>query len=226
MGKVDFKTLDRTLYRAPTGDFVLLQVPSLPFVMVDGRGDPNTAIAYAEAVRWLYSVSYALKFALKAVGQDHVVAPLEGLWSAEDPGSFVARRKDEWTWTLMIRTPDAVDTPRFAAATEKVRAKLGAPPSSLRLQRLEEGLCLQTLHVGPYEDEGPTLARLHQEVMPSLGYTFAGPHHEIYLSDPRKTAPSRLKTLLRQPVRAVEADEPPVDAPARRARTSSLHQNR
>ncbi len=175
--------------------------------MVDGRGDPNTAPAYAQAVQWLYSVSYALKFALKAEGRDYVVPPLEALWSADDPASFVARRKDEWAWTVMIRTPEDIRPAQWQAAISKARAKLGDAPPSLRHERLAEGPSLQTLHLGAYDDEGPVLAHLHDEVMPALGYTFAGPHHEIYLSDPRRTEAARLKTVLRQPVRPIEPDE-------------------
>ncbi|MDA5339605.1 GyrI-like domain-containing protein [Stenotrophomonas maltophilia] len=207
MDKIDFRKRDRALYQPPAGRFVPVDVPPLPYVMVDGRGDPNTAPAYAQAVQWLYSVSYALKFALKAEGRDYVVPPLEALWSADDPASFVARRKDEWAWTVMIRTPEDIRPAQWQAAISKARAKLGDAPPSLRHERLAEGLSLQTLHVGAYDDEGPVLAHLHDEVMPALGYTFAGPHHEIYLSDPRRTEAARLKTVLRQPVRPIGPDE-------------------
>ncbi len=201
MDKIDFKKRDRALYQPPAGHFVPVQVPPLPYLMADGRGDPNTAPAYLQAVQWLYAVSYALKFALKADGQDYVVPPLEALWTAEDPASFVARRKDEWVWTVMIRTPGGFSPEQLEAALGKARKKLGEAPASLRHETLEEGLCLQTLHVGAYDDEGPILAHLHDELMPALGYAFAGPHHEIYLSDPRRTEAARLKTVLRQPVR-------------------------
>ncbi|UQA71661.1 GyrI-like domain-containing protein [Stenotrophomonas maltophilia] len=201
MDKIDFKKRDRALYQPPVGRFVTVDVPPLPYVMVDGHGDPNTAPAYLQAVQWLYSVSYALKFALKAMGQDYVVPPLEALWSAGDPSSFVARRKDEWRWTVMIRTPNGISPEQWEAAIANAAKKLGEVPASLRHEILEEGLCLQTLHVGAYDDEGPILAHLHGELMPALGYTFAGPHHEIYLSDPRRTGAARLKTVLRQSVR-------------------------
>lgn len=202
MDKIDFKKRDRALYQPPAGRFVTVDVPPLPYLMIDGRGDPNTAPAYLQAVQWLYAVSYALKFALKSEGQDYVVPPLEALWTARDPSSFVARRKDEWRWTVMIRTPDGISPEQLEAAIAKAGTKLGEPPGSLRHDILEEGLCLQTLHIGAYDDEGPILAKLHDELMPSLGYAFAGPHHEIYLSDPRRTEDARLKTVLRQPVRA------------------------
>ncbi|MBY8826313.1 GyrI-like domain-containing protein [Sphingomonas colocasiae] len=180
-----------------------IEVPQASYLMVDGHGDPNSAPAYRQAVESLYATAYAIKFASKAEGRDFVVPPLEGLWSARDPHSFTARRKDEWDWTMMIMMPDHVNAALFAAAESRARAKLGHLPGSLRLESLEEGLCLQALHIGSYDDEGPLLARLHGEVMISGGYGFAGRHHEIYLSDPRKVAPGTLRTLIRQPVRKI-----------------------
>ncbi len=204
MEKIDFKKSFPNLYRPPAGRFVSVDVPAMQFVKIDGKGDPNTAPAYRQAIEWLYSVSYAMKFAAKAsIGKDYTVPPLEGLWWADDPADFVARRKERWRWTMMIMAPDFIDGALFDAAVEKAGKKLGAAPDSLRLEKLNEGTVLQTLHVGSYDDEGPTLARLHDEEMPSRGLTFAGPHHEIYLSDPRKTASAKLRTILRQPVTSV-----------------------
>lgn len=201
MDKVDFKKSLPTLYRAPTDRFVTIDVPAMQFVKVDGNGDPNNAPSYKQAIEWLYAVSYAMKFAAKAAkGKDYTVPPLEGLWWADDPADFVARRKDRWRWTMMIMAPEFIDRPLFDAAVEKSRKKLGSPPESLRLEILNEGRALQILHVGSYDDEGPILGKLHEEVMPSQGLTFGGPHHEIYLSDPRTTEPAKLKTILRQPV--------------------------
>lgn len=203
MEKIDFRKSFPDLYKPPVDRFVSVDVPAMQFVMIDGRGDPNGAPAYKPAIEWLYSVSYAMKFAAKAAkGKDYVVPPLEGLWWAGDPADFVARRKDRWCWTMMIMAPDFIDRSTFEAAVDKSRKKLGMPPDSLRFERLEEGTALQILHVGSYDDEGPTLARLHDEVMPSRGLAFAGPHHEIYLSDARKTEPAKLKTILRQPVKS------------------------
>ncbi len=202
MEKIDFKKRNKALYQPPTKEFVLIDVPTMQFVMIDGEGDPNTADSHRKAIEWLYSVSYAMKFAAKAgAGQDYVVPPLEGLWWADDPQSFVDRRKDQWRWTMMIMAPDFIDQTMFQDAVAKTSKKFGAPPTTLRLAAYQEGPCLQTMHIGSYDDEGPTLARLHDEIMPSRGYGFAGPHHEIYIGDPRKVEPSRLKTILRQPVR-------------------------
>jgi hypothetical protein len=203
MDKIDFKKKFSKLYSAPAGDFACVDVPVMQFVKIDGRGDPNSEPSYKHAIERLYAVSYAIKFAAKArLGKDYVVPPLEGLWWAEDPDDFVSRRKHRWQWTMMIMVPDFVDWALYDAAVAKSRDKLGEPPDSLRLEPLEEGRCLQTLHIGSYDDEGPVLARLHNEIMPAQGVTFAGPHHEIYLSDPRKVSPEKLKTILRQPVRA------------------------
>ena len=202
MDKIDFrKTL--ASYQA-TKTIELIDVPAMQFVMVDGASDPNTAPAYKTAIEWLYSTSYALKFASKAaLGRDHIVPPLEGLWWADDPEDFVARRKDNWRWTMMIMAPDFITDAMFADAIAKAANKLGQAPGTLRLELYDEGQCLQVLHIGSYDDEGPTLARLHDVEMPQRGLAFNGRHHEIYLSDARRTEPSKLKTILRQPVRPV-----------------------
>lgn len=203
MEKIDFKKTRKPLYSPPASDFVAVDVPKMQFVKVDGEGDPNSAPAYRTAVEWLYGTSYAMKFAAKsALSQDYVVPPLEGLWWADDPQSFVTREKDRWRWTMMLMVPDFVTRAMFEAAVASTIRKSGQPPESLRLEDYDEGPSLQILHVGRYDDEGPTLARLHEIVMPGQKLDFNGPHHEIYLSDPRKTDPSKLKTVLRQPVKA------------------------
>jgi len=195
MEKLDFKTADKALYSGRAGRVDRLTLPALDFLMIDGQGDPNSSPAYAAAIQALYGLSYGLKFAAKAaLGRDHVVGPLEGLWWAEDMADFITNRRDGWRWTMMIRQPGWITT----AMLEEVRtAKAITAP--VRLERLAEGLCLQTLHVGPYAEEGPTIARLHAEIA-AQGLRRGGHHHEIYLGDPRKVAPERLKTILRQPV--------------------------
>ena len=202
MDKLDLKKLHRDLFAPPARDFVEVVVPKLSFVKVDGAGDPNTALEYRVAIEWLYGVSYAMKFAAKAaLGRDYAVPPLEGLWWADDPASFVRRDKDTWRWTMMIMAPDFVTADLFDQGVAKTLAKRQDRPQSLRFEPYEEGRALQIMHVGSYDDEGPTLKRLHEDVMPGLGVTFNGAHHEIYLGDPRKTAPEKLKTILRQPIR-------------------------
>jgi len=202
MEKIDFKKTMKALYQPPAGRFSLVEVPRLLFAMVDGQGDPNVAPAYANAVQWLYSVSYTLKFmSKKELARDHAVPPLEGLWWADDMDSFLTRDKAAWSWTMMIPQPDWITPAMFQAALEKAAKKLGDAPESLRLEEYAEGLSVQILHIGSYDDEGPVLRRLHAEYLPENGLTETGHHHEIYLSDPRKTAPEKLKTILRQPVR-------------------------
>ena len=194
---------DRPELYSPGRDFAVVDVPEMAFLMVDGHGDPNTAPAYRAAVEALYTVSYAVRaVARAALGRVHVVAPLEGLWSAEDLTLFTTRAKSAWDWTMMIAQPDWV-TPSMVDEALAAAARRKQPPSALELARLEryaEGRSVQVLHVGSYDDEGPTLARLHDEYLPANGLVPSGRHHEIYLSDPRRTEPARLRTVLRQPV--------------------------
>ncbi|ALS62077.1 GyrI-like domain-containing protein [Pandoraea norimbergensis] len=201
MEKFDVKKSLRSLYTGPVGDFALVDVPPQTYFMIDGQGDPNTAQAYREAVEALYATSYTLKFMCKAMDEDYVVPPLEGLWWSDDMGDFAARRKDRWSWTLMILIPDFVAAALTERAIAAAHAKKTIPAlARLRYEVLTEGRCVQTLHIGPYDAEGPILARLHNEFLPSNGLVETGRHHEIYLSDPRKVAPEKCKTILRQPV--------------------------
>ncbi len=190
-------------YRARHGEYRVLEVPPLRFLMVDGRGDPNVAPEYTEALEVLYPLAYALKFASKRdLGRDYVVPPLEGLWWAEDMAAFGRRDKAAWSWTLLLLTPDWLTPDHVAAARAAVAGrKPGLPIERVRVDVLDEGLCVQTLHVGSFDDEGPVLADLHDRYLPEHRLVRTGRHHEIYLSDPRRTAPSRLRTILRQPVR-------------------------
>lgn len=201
MEKLDLKKARKALFTAVRDRFEPVEVPPIRYLMADGHGDPNVEPAYRRAVESLYVTAYALKFRCKAKGKDFAVAPLEGLWSAPDPESFTARRKHEWDWTMMIMVPDHVGEEDVRAARAGAVPKLGGDAPAVRLEILDEGLSLQALHVGSYDEEGPLLASLHHEIMPAHGYDFAGRHHEIYLSDPRRTPPARLKTILRQPVR-------------------------
>jgi hypothetical protein len=203
------KTLDG--YRAHRGRFRIVDVPDMRYVMIDGHGDPNTSPAFAEAVKALYPVAYKLKFASKRdLGRDYVVPPLEGLWSADDMDSFtVARDKSRWDWTLMLMVPDWIDQAMFATAVEQVGTKnRPARLDDIRLETLSEGRCVQTLHIGSFDDEADVLARMHHEFIPSQGFRMVGKHHEIYLSDFRRVAPEKQRTILRQPVtRAAASSE-------------------
>jgi hypothetical protein len=182
----------------------LVDVPALHFLMVDGEGDPNTAPAYREAVEALFALAYALKFALKRTGgPDERVSPLEGLWWSDDMGAFAVERRGDWRWTMMIAQPEAVTPALVVATLDEVRRKKALPAlDRLRFAPYAEGRAAQILHLGPYAAEGPTIARLHAFIR-EQGLTFDGrvqKHHEIYLSDPRRAAPERMRTILRQPV--------------------------
>jgi len=202
MDKIDLKKEFKTLYNPPK-EFTIVDVPPMQYLMVDGHGDPNTAPSYTEAVEALFSVSYALKFASKKqLSKDYTVMPLEGLWTSDNMDDFLTREKDNWDWTMMIMQPEWITADMVQAAIEAVRAKKGLPGlDRIRLESYNEGNSVQIMHVGSYDEEAPTLRKLHHEYMPGQGLTFGGRHHEIYLGDPRKTDPSKLKTVLRQPVK-------------------------
>lgn len=199
--KADMKKLDH--YRAKAGQFRILEVPATAYLMVDGSGDPTTSAEFREGVEALYPMAYTVKFMSKARGEDFVVGPLEALWWADDYSVFTDRPdRSAWQWTLMIAQPDWVTEQDAEEARDRVGAKKDAPPAldRVRWEILDEGLCVQTLHIGPYDEEGPILERMHGEFLSSEGLALRGRHHEIYLSDPDRTAPEKLRTLLRQPV--------------------------
>lgn len=199
--KVDHK---RTLpcYRATRDAPALVEVPDLQYLMLDGSGDPNS-LAFDEAVSTLYPVAFRTKFASKhALGRDYVVMPLEGLWWADDMDRFTENRdKSQWCWTLMIMVPDWITGEMVSAAVDGVATTdRPAPLNEVRLETLREGRCVQALHVGSYDDEAELLRRMHHDVIPGHDLTVRGRHHEIYLSDARRTPPAKLRTILRQPV--------------------------
>jgi len=200
MEKLDLRKQYRALY-APPREPVLVEVPPLNYLMVDGAGDPNTSQEYAAAIEALYGMAYTLKFMSKGSGgPDWVVPPLEGLWWVEDMASFSAGNKDTWLWTAMIMQPAAVTEQMVHAAAEQLRVKKNPPAlSKLRFATLDEGLSAQVMHIGPYAEETPTIERLHAFI-DQQGHALRGKHHEIYLSDPRRTAPEKLNTVIRQPV--------------------------
>jgi hypothetical protein len=208
VGKIDFKrTLDS--YRARKNRISLIHVPELQYLMIDGHGDPNSSPAFAEALQALYPLAYQLKFASKReLGRDYVVPPLEGLWWADDMEAFTAARdKSRWDWTLMIMTPDWIEASMFAAAVDRAAPNGPARMHEVRLEVLTEGSCVQALHIGAFDAEAELLARIHHEFIPDHDLRMTGRHHEIYLSDPRRTAPEKQRTILRQPVVPVAASE-------------------
>ena len=199
--KIDFKKTLKHLYAPSSREFSVVEVPPLQYLMVDGIGAPG-GDAYTQAVEWLFSVSYPIKFLSKSeLGRDYVVPSLEGIWWADDMDVFTTDDRDRWQWTMMIMQPDWISDSMYRAGIAKASKKLGSPPETMRLESLSEGTSVQILHLGPFADEAPVIARLHQKFLPNNGLIETGHHHEIYLSDPRKTAPEKLRTILRQPVR-------------------------
>jgi hypothetical protein len=179
----------------------MVEVPRFQYLMVDGAGDPNVVPAFPQAAEALFRVSYALKFMVKKErGPDYAVMPLEGLWHAQDMAAFCQGRRDQWQWTLMVLQPDFVTQELVSRAKAAVRMKAASPLlEDLRLAALYEGQSAQILHLGPYGEEAATIEHLHAFIR-QKGYHFGGKHHEIYLSDPRRTPPEKLKTILRQPI--------------------------
>jgi hypothetical protein len=202
MKKLDLRKELKHLYQPSQKSFSLIDVPPMNALMIDGTGDPNTSPEYVRALEWLYALSYTLKFDVrKKLGVDYPVLPSEGLWWAEDMTSFRFERRQDWKWTMLICQPDLVTPELVQDAVPRVVEKRHAiPPSSTRFERFSEGLCIQIMYIGPYSAEGPTIDRMHTFIRDS-GYTPNGKHHEIYLGDPRRTAPEKLKTVVRQPIR-------------------------
>jgi hypothetical protein len=206
MDKVDFKKTLKHLYNPPKKDFVIIEVPKMNFLMIDGQGDPNTSLAYQQALETLYPMAFGIKFASKkSLGRDYTVPPLEGLWWAEDMDVFTtSTSKDAWLWTMMIMVPEWIDQALVEATRESVADSKDVPViDRLRFEAYDEGLSVQIMHVGLFDDEAPTIHRLHNEFLPLENLMENGKHHEIYLSDPRRVAPEKLRTVLRQPVKPI-----------------------
>ena len=189
-------------YTAVCGRFDVVDVPPLDYLMVDGHGDPNTSPAYRDAIASIYPLAYGLKsLSKRELARDHVVMPLEALWWAADMAAFTAARDESrWQWTLMIMVPDWITQAHLDSVRGAAGRKAGPVSADVRLQRLEEGRCVQTLHVGSYDDEALVLAAMHEEFIPAHALRMTGTHHEVYLSDARRTPPEKLRTILRQPV--------------------------
>ncbi|MDR0436205.1 MAG: GyrI-like domain-containing protein [Propionibacteriaceae bacterium] len=215
MAAVDYKKMQRDLYQPGTSPSVV-EVPRLAFLLVAGSGDPNTSEEYTAAVETLYGLSYTIKMSGKSIHKpdgyfDYVVPPLEGLWQLDDGGEFrgggaAITDKSKFSWTMLLRqpefvTPAVVDAAKAALAKKKPRLDL----SLVRFEPYAEGLCVQVMHIGSYDDEPETVARLARFVAEN-GYqedfSAGRRHHEIYLSDPRKTAPEKLRTIIRHPIKA------------------------
>jgi hypothetical protein len=202
MEKTDLRKELKHLYHPSAKVIAEVQVPLFKYLMVDGKGDPNSSATYAAAVEALFSVSYTAKFMLRKEPekQDYAVMPLEGLWWADDMAAFHTGDRANWQWTMMIMQPAFVPDATLHRAMAEVAVKKRLPAiAQLRIESLEEGHCAQILHIGPFSAEGPTIKRLHVHIEARSG--LRGKHHEIYLTDIRRAAPSRWKTVIRQPMR-------------------------
>ena len=201
MEKIDLKKKYKDLYNPSKKDFSIIEIPSLQYIMIDGKGDPNTSGAYQQVIETLYGLSFTLKFGLKkSQGLDYTVMGLEGLWWTADMNSFSMDHKDEWEWTMMMLQPDFITPALFESARKELKGKGKGPlADQARLEQFDEGLCAQIMYIGAYDDEPPTIARMH-EFIAANGYKLTGRHHEIYMSDARRVAPEKNRTILRQPI--------------------------
>jgi len=193
------------LYSQKKNEVSILEVPCMNFLVIDGTGSPNNNPAYSDAVGALYALAYHLKFTVKkSLGIDYKVMPLEGLWWAEDMRLFTLENRDNWLWRMMVMQPDFVSADMAAQAVDEVRRKKNPPRlDEVRFESYDEGLCAQIFHAGPYgEAERPSIERLHQFIF-DKGYRLRGKHHEIYLNSPLRSAPEKLKTIIRQPMEPV-----------------------
>jgi hypothetical protein len=202
MEKIDFNKTLKQLYKPSAKEVVSIDVPEMNFLMVDGEGDPNRSKSFSDAIEALYPVAYTLKFMAKkgSLAVDYGVLPLEALWWADDLSAFTLGKKDDWKWTIMIMQPDFLTREMVKDAIAEVAKK--KKPVSLPLVRFEsfrEGKSAQTLHIGHFSEEGPTIERVHKYIE-ELGSQRVGKHHEIYLSDLRRTAPEKWKIIVRQPM--------------------------
>src|SRR5262249_34662302 len=198
MNDADMKARLIELYLPPVKDFVLVDVPEMRFVKIDGRGAADRS-ALTHATQWLFAVIYPIKrIARERMGKDFVEPPLEGLWWADDMEDFICGKRDKLNWRMMIvYEPDWLTAKMFEDAVATAKARLGEQPASLRLERYHEGLSAQTMYVGPPSAEAPTVARMHPEFLPAQSLIPNGHHHEIYLTDPDRVAPQKQKTVLR-----------------------------
>jgi len=201
--KVDFKKTLKEFYQPSSKEVVLVEVPEMQFLMIDGIGSPGDSKEYQDALAVLYPIAFKTKFLSKAKGKDYVVPPLEGLWWADNMNDFTEGNRDKWKWTMMIMQPDWINPEMINEAikiTNEKKPELSELLSKLRFERYREGRAAQIMHIGPYSEEGPTVQKVHDFIQKEGG-KFDGhrrKHHEIYLSDPRKANPSTMKTVLRQ----------------------------
>ena len=203
MEKIDYKKKLKILYNQPTKTISYIDIPSMKFLQIDGRGDPNTSKDFSLAVEALFKLAYILKFNIKKsdLEIDYKVMPLEGLWWSDNMEDFATKKKQNWNWTLMIMQPDFITTKLLNAAMAKAKAKQNSIAlEKIRFDKFDEGASMQIMHIGPFSEEGPTIRKLHEHIK-NNHYSRVGKHHEIYLSDIRRAAPEKWRTILRQPVK-------------------------
>jgi len=202
MEKVDFKKEYSDLYKPRKGKIVTVSVPKMKFLMIDGKGNPNTSRDFKDAMNILFTVSYGVKFLMKQkFEKDYVVMPPEGLWWAENMDDFLSGEKDKWLWTIMMMQPEFVRAEHIKEASDNAvrKGKLTSELlSKARFELFEEGECVQTIYVGSFDEETETIKNMH-DMIKNNGWELCGKHHEIYLSDARKVAPEKYRTIIRQP---------------------------
>jgi len=202
--KVDFKKTMKGLYQPNAKEVVKVSIPEMQFLMIDGMGSPGDSQEYQIALAVLYPVAYKIKFLSKARGKDYVVPPLEGLWWADNMEDFTKGNRDRWKWTMMIMQPDWINQEIVNEAIEMTiekKSELKRIISKLRFGKYNEGTAAQIMHIGPYSEEGPNIQKVHEFIRENGG-SFDGhnlKHHEIYLSDPRRSKPENMRTVIRQP---------------------------
>lgn len=201
MQTIDYRAANRFLLNPKPGIVELIQIPPTRYLMLDGQGDPNTSEDYRGSFAALYGLAYGLKFHYKKQEDiDYNLLAIEGLWWADPAGSFSMDQRKNWLWTMMLSIPEFIPDSLIQTFKIELMRKKNIPQmEQLYTSWLDEGVCFQIMHIGPYAAEPPTIQFLHSEIQ-SQGYTLRGKHHEIYLGDPRKSKPEKLKTILRQPV--------------------------
>ena len=200
MAKIDYKKEYKELYTGKKDKSVFVEVPDFNFLMIDGKGDPGKSKEFEQAVEALYGTAYTMKFMVKKDNpeNDYAVMPMEALWWAEDMNVFQSGEKDKWLWTIKILQPDFITQQNVEKAISAIQQKKDLPAlPKLRFEKFPAYKAAQILHIGPYDKEGPTIEKLHNFIF-EAGFQLEGKHREIYLSDPRRTDPEKLKTIIRQ----------------------------
>lgn len=202
MNKLDFKQINKPFYTPKAGRPEILSIPNMQFASISGEGDPNTSSSFQDAIKALYSLVYGLKFSRKKAGlePDFTIGALEGLWWTKSGKQYDVGAKGDWQWTLMIWLPEFITASEFTQFVAKLSVSKPNPMlASARLIMFEEGQVVQILHIGPYDAEQPSVQLMHAFAA-DQGFAQSGKHHEIYLGDPRRSAPEKLRTIIRHPI--------------------------